>query len=276
MNYGTLLEALKYFDFFGEIFSFYIEKNRKLYTPLGGILTILFFIFSTIIFIYMNLDDFLHNLPNSTTSSEKKMIQKIKFRDEKIWIPWRIRDYGGKTINHTNFIFPIIYYYEGVRNNNLKKIVTSEEVINYKLCNETSMINNTDLFIIDIELDQLYCIDMEDLNIGGSWDSDFIYYIMLDIYICKNGINYDEKNKDCTTYDDIVKFAGVNNSYLFEMYYPVVHYQPMNKTNPIFIEYKNYFYHFSRFSNKIDRLYLQQHILILQSAKLSRLSRHPD
>jgi len=47
----------------------------------------------------------------------------------------------------------------------------------------------------------------------------------------------------------------------FEIYYPNVYYQPMNKTNPIFIKYENYFYHLSRFSNKIDRLHLQQHIL---------------
>ena len=45
------------------------------------------------------------------------------------------------------------------------------------------------------------------------------------------------------------------------MYYPVVQYQPMNKTTPIFVKYYNYFYHLSRYSNKIDRLYLQQHIL---------------
>ena len=35
----------------------------------------------------------------------------------------------------------------------------------------------------------------------------------------------------------------------------------MNKTTPIFVKYTNYFYHLSRFSNKIDRLYLQQYIL---------------
>jgi hypothetical protein len=102
---------------------------------------------------------------------------------------------------------------------------------------------------------------MEDLDIGGSWDSDFFYLITLDIYACKNGIDYDENNTNCTTYDEIANFTGDNNSLEFEMYYPVVHYQPMNKTTPIFIEYTNYFYHLSRFSNKIDRLYLQQHLL---------------
>ena len=261
MNFKTTTETLKYFDFFGEIFSFYIEKNRKLYTPLGGIMTLLFFIFSTIIFIYMNLDDFLHNLPNSTTSREKEVIRKIKFKDEKIWIPWRIRDFGGKTVNHTDFIFPIIYYYKGIKDKELKKMVTSYELINYKLCSETSMANYTELFNIDIQLDQLYCIDMEDLDISGSWYSDFIFLISFNIYACKNGIDYDENNENCTTYDQIAEFTGINNCLVFEMYYPVVYYQPMNKNTPIFIEYENYFYYLSRFSNKIDRLYLQQHVL---------------
>ena len=261
MNNQLIQEILKYLDCFGATFNFYIEKNRKLYTPLGGILTILSFIFSIILFIYINIDDFSHNLPNSTTSTEIQNHRQIKFKEEKIWIPWRIRDFGGKTINHTDLLYPIIYYYKGTRNNELKSMVTSYEFVNYKLCNETSMVNNTDLYVIDIELDQLYCIDMEELNIGGSWDSDFLFLITLDIYACKNGIDYDENNTNCTSYDTIVEKYGNNNCLEFEMYYPVVHYHPLNKTTPILIEYTNYFYHLSRFSNKIDRLYLQQYML---------------
>ena len=255
-----ILEILKYLDSFGATFNFYIEKNRKLYTPLGGILTILAFFFSILIFIYINLDDFLRNFPNSTNFTERKKHRQIKFKEEKIWIPWRIRDFRGQTINHTDLLYPIIYYYKGRRNKD-KRMITTYEFVNYKLCNETSMVNYTDFYVIDVELDQLYCIDMEDLDIGGSLDSDFFYLITLDIYACKNGIDYDENNTNCTTYDEIANFTGVNNSLEFEMYYPVVHYQPMNKTTPIFIEYTNYFYHLSRFSNKIDRLYLQQNIL---------------
>ena len=63
------------------------------------------------------------------------------------------------------------------------------------------------------------------------------------------------------TYEKILEIAGQTNSFEVEIYYPVVHYQPINKTTPIFIEYTNYFYHLSRYSNKIDRIYLQQHIL---------------
>ena len=97
---------------------------------------------------------------------------------------------------------------------------------------------------------------------GGSWDSDFLFLVTFDLYACKNGIDYDKNNKNCSTYEKIAEVAGNNNCFEFEMYYPVVHYQPLNKTTPIFVEYKNDFYHLSRYTNKIDRIYLQQHILI--------------
>ena len=261
MSLNGLVEALKYLDCFGTNFNFYTEKNRKYYTSFGGILSLLSIIIGTLVFIFINLDDFLHDSPNSTTSTAKTNYRNIKFVEEKIWIPWRIRDYDGKTVNFTGLFFPIPYYYQGIRNNTKKSLDLSYTIINYRLCSETSMANNSDSFIIDIELDQLYCIEMDELDMGGSWDSLFINYVEFDLFICKDGIDYDENNKKCRTYEEIIEAANYNNSFEFEIYYPVVHYQPMNKTNPIFVRYTNYFYHLSRFSNKIDRIYLQQYIL---------------
>ena len=270
MNLKTLAEILKYFDFYGTTFNFYTERNRKLYTFFGGILTLLSFVCGLLIFIYINLDDFLHNIPNSTTSTKKEDYRKIKFKEEKIWIPWRIRDFGGKTIDHKDILYPIIFYYRGILNNTSKGLDVTYEFLNYTLCNETSMINYVNIFAIDIELDQLYCIDMEELDMGGSWDSDFLDLVTFDLYVCKNGINYDAKNPNCTTYERIAEAAGNNDCFEFEMYYPVVQYQPMNKTTPIFVRYYNYFYHLSRYSNKIDRLYLQQHILNDDKGRFSK------
>ena len=260
MSNGIKYEILKYLDFFGTSFNFYIEKQRKFYTNLGGILSLLSFFISLIVFINMNLEEFLHKNPISTTSISEEKHKNIKFGDEKIWIPWRIRDFGGKTINHINLFYPIIYYYRGIRNGT-NYMDVNHSYLNYKLCNETLMINNTDRYILDMDLDQLFCIDMEDLDIGGSWDADFLNLVTLDLYNCKDGIDYNEDNPNCTSYDEIEQLAGKNNNLQFEIYYPIVNYQPMNKTNPIFIKYKNYFYHLSRFSNKIDRMHLQQHIL---------------
>ena len=257
IDLNMIEEILKYLDCFGTTYSFYTERNRKFYTAFGGILTLLAIIFGIVVFIFINYDDFSYNSPISTISTTENY-QNITFGEEKIWLPWRIRNYKGRTINHTNLLFPIIYYYKIDKNSN---DILSYEFINYKLCNETSMANKSDLYMIGMKLDELYCIDMEDLYIGGNWDSDFLSYVEFDLYICKNGIDYEENNTNCTSYERIVEITGNYNCLDFEIYYPVVHYQPMNKTFPIFVKYTNHFYHLSRFSNKIERIYLQQHIL---------------
>ena len=275
MNY-LLSRILKYVDFFGTTFNFYTEKNRKLYTPLGGILTLFSIIICIIIFLLMNLDELRHNSPISSTSIIQEEYHNIKFIQEKLYIPWRIRDYEGNLANFSGLLYPIIYYYSGIRNKTNDKINLEYSFLDYKLCNETSMINNINSFILDASLDQLYCIDMENLNIGGNWDYDFVNYVEFDLYICKNGIDYDENNKNCTKYDTLIEAAQKDNSFEFEIFYPLVNYQPLNKTNPIFVKYKSYFYLLSRYSNKIDRIYLQKHILkddrgyITKDEKLSK------
>ena len=168
-------EALKYFDCFGVRFNFYAERNRKLYTPLGGFLTLLSIIGGILIFIFINRDDFLHNSPISTTSTSKEKNTKISFLKEKIWIPWRIRDYNSRTLNMTDLLYPIPFYYRGVYNETRKALDLTYSTVNYRLCNETSMANNTDSYTLDIDLGKVYCIDMDDIEMGGSWDTDYIF-----------------------------------------------------------------------------------------------------
>ena len=261
MSYKFLLEIIKYLDFFGTNFNFYTEKNRKFYTTFGGVLTILSIFVSLLVFIFINFDHLLHNVPISTTSTAGEEHRNIKFLEEKIWIPWRIRDYNGKTVDFKDLFYPIAYYYKGIYNNSKKSLDLSYEIINSRLCNETPMANNSDSYIINIDLGEIYCIDMDELDIGGNFDIDFVNYVEFDLFSCKNGIDYDESNTNCSSYEKIIEAGGKDNSFEFEIYYPVVHYQPMNKSIPIFVKYVNYFYHLSRFSNKIDRIYLQQHIL---------------
>ena len=261
MSVYIILEILKFLDLYGTKFNFYTERNRKLYTSIGGLLTLLSIILGIFIFIFVERDDFLHKTPISTTSTSKEPYTKITFLEEKIWIPWRIRDYNAKTINITNLIYPIAFYYKCIFNETKKALDVSYDIINYKLCNETSMAKYKDLYILDIDLDKVYCIDMDDLLMGGNGDLDYIYYMQFDLYACKNGIDYDEKNPNCSSYEKIIEAAGKDNSFSIDLFYPVVNYQPMVKENPLFVRYNTYYYHLSRYSNKIDRLYLQKYQL---------------
>ena len=253
---------LKYMDLFGTKFTFYTNKNPRLYTVTGGILSIISIFVCILSFFFFILDDLNRKFPLTTTSSiPSEGYKKIKFGKEKIWIPWRIVDYNNNEyVNHSGILFPIIYYYSGIKNNNSKNFDITTKILNYKLCNETSMAQN-DIFQITIPLNEIYCIDMEDLDIGGSWITEFINYVQFDIYYCQDGISYDENNSNCSSSKKIMNFIGENNSLEIDIYYPIVQFQPNNKTNPVKVIYRQHFYHISKFTNKIERLFLQENVL---------------
>ena len=92
---------------------------------------------------------------------------------KKRYLPWRIVDYNNTYVNHTKLIYPIIYYFYGQRKNITNSFNFNYKILNYSLCNETSMAKKPEIYKIEIPLDQLYCINMDDLDIDGSWISNF-------------------------------------------------------------------------------------------------------
>ena len=258
----NISQILKYFDIYGEKCSFYVEKTQKLYSVTGGVLSIISICICIVLFIFTSMDDFQRISPFVNISSETtNVFHKIKFGKEKIWIPWRIRDYSNHFVNHTNLFYPFVYNYYTIK----KTIGTGFEFrvrqLNYTLCNQTSFINKSEIFYIDSSLDELYCIDMDEIDVGGDWTSDFLSYIEFDLYLCKEGIDYDENNPYCTKYENISNYMGKNNSLLMSLYYPTIHFKANESINPVNIIYRERFYHFSRYSNKIDRIFLQKNII---------------
>ena len=255
-------QIITYLDMFGTKNSFYTNKKPKLHTLMGGILSLLSFLLCFVVFIYQSINDFKRTTPITSTSYFPFGInqRKIKFGEKKILIPWRVSDHKNKDyINHTGILFPVIHYYYGKKENNSFNFKT--DILNYKLCNETSMKKDLNGFILNVPLNKLYCIDMNNLDIGGSWISDFLNYVKFEVYYCKDGIDYDEKNQNCTSFEQLMNFSGVENAFEIEFYFPEVEFQPANLTNPIVLKYSYYNYHLSRFSNRVDSLYLQENIL---------------
>lgn len=168
--------------------------------------------------------------------------------------------YENRLINHKGILHIEPYFIEGKYNNN-NQMDLHYHLLNYKLCNETSMVNEKNNYEIFVSLNNIYCIDMEDLEVGGSWMGNYISYIQFDLYYCQDGIKYNASSSQCTSFNTLKNFVGENNSLEIDFYYPIVQFQPENKTNPVVIFYQQKFYHLSKYVNKIERVYLQEHIL---------------
>ena len=249
-------------DLYGTHFHWYIGYKPKLYTIYGGIFSILSIFFWIAIFLLFEFNNLKRTHPVISSSTfPPKGYRNIKFGQEKLYLPWRIIDYDERFINHKGIIYPKIYYFTRTLNKSNGEIDTNYTLLNYKLCNETNMINLGKEFLLDINLSELYCIDMEDLNMGGSFNAEFINYIRLDIYLCENGIKYNESNDKCTSIDKFEELHGKDNAWFFEVLYPKVQFQPNEVGIPLLILYQTYYYIFGRYSNKLDRIYLQEHVL---------------
>jgi len=253
MNY------LKYCDFFDVKFHFYIGGHPTNNTIFGGIMNILFILSCFLTFLIFSLDD-VRRLNPITSKSEipGAEMRIVNLHNSKIWIPWRMVTYEEKFVDHRGILHPIVSLIEGHWNNSFGMNLTYH-TLNYKLCNETSMANKTDEYKIDIPLDELFCIEDDDIPWGGSWYGDILYFIEVNLFLCKEGINFNASDPRCTKMTDLLQHR--NTSWLFEFYFPVVQFQPTNIEVPMAVIYRSYYYRLSSYANKVERIYVQENIL---------------
>jgi hypothetical protein len=253
------MDFIKYFDFFTIKFHFYTNKQPKFRNIFGGIMNLIYLILCFIIFLGFSYEDLFKLNPISSKSEISNYEQKIvNLNEEKLWIPFRMVTYEEKFIDHRGLLYILPYFIEG-KKNNVTGMDLKYNLLHYKLCNETSMKNRSNNYKIDVPLNELFCIEENDIKFGGSWNGNILNYIEIDLHLCKDGINYNSSDPRCTRMDDLLKYR--NTSWLFEFYYPVVQFQPTNLETPLEVIYRSYFYRLSSNTNKVERLYLQEHIL---------------
>ena len=253
------MDFIKYIDFFNIKFSFYTNNQANNQNLFGGIMTIFYFFLCILIFTIVSYDDLTKSNPTTTMSeisdSERKL---VNMNNEKIWIPFRMVNYENEFVDHRGIINIVPYLIEGKLNSN-KGMNLKYNLLNYKLCNETSMVNKPEYYKINIPLNQLFCIDKEDILFGGNWNHEYLYYLEINVYLCEEGAQFNPSDPRCNKLEQFLQ--KLNSSLLFDFYFPVVQFQPTNFKNPISIIYKNYFYKLSTYAYKLQKLYIQEHIL---------------
>ena len=266
------MDYIKYFDFFTIKFHFYTNKQPVFRNIFGGIMNLIYLFICFVIFFVFSYEDLFKLNPISSKSEISYLKQKVvNLNEEKLWIPFRMVTYEEKFIDHRGFLYILPYFIEGKKNNSTGMDL-KYRLLHYKLCNETSMINKSNNYKIDIPLNELFCIDENDIKFGGSWNEDFINYIEINLHLCIDGIHFNSSDPRCTTIDELLYYK--NTSWVFEFYYPVVQFQPTNLETPLEVIYKSYFYRLSSKSHKVERLYIQEHILSDDRSLITKKNRN--
>ena len=215
-------ELLKFIDCFGIQFGFYLDGKSKYYSTIGGILTMIAFLISIISFFIFKCDDFKRKNP-ILYSYELPYSNKYNQESEKILIPFRIISIDHNLINKDIFI----------------SIFSNNKSYPSKLCNKTELEIRFNNYYLNSNLDKLYCIEITEIQINSTIDSNLSNTIKLEVNSNEN-----------------------INDYGIEIFLPTIKTLPKNYKNPFYIFFKHYIYFFNLLTYKADNLFLQKNIFI--------------
>ena len=192
------MDYLKYIDSFGIKFHFYTNNQPNHQNIFGGIMTFIYIVICIIIFFAFSYNDINRLNPISSISEIADIKPKtINIKNEKIWIPFRIVTDENKYIDHRGILFIYPHLVEGVFNNQTG-MELEYHLLNYRLCNETSMANKPNNYKIDVPLNELFCIEQDDILFGGNWNGNFINFIEIKLFLCEDGIFYNSSDPRCS------------------------------------------------------------------------------
>ena len=135
--------------------------------------------------------------------------------DEKLYIPFRIVNYENKFVDHREILYIVPYLIEGRFNNEIGMDL-KYTLLNYKLCNETSLVNRPENYKIDVPLNQLFCLEKDNILFGGNWNHQFLNYIEINLYLCEEGIAFNSSDSRCSKIDKYLE-----NKYDLYYYYQI-------------------------------------------------------
>ena len=253
------MDFVKYFDNFGIKFHFYTNNQPNYQNIFGGIMNLIYLIVCGILFVYISYDDLKMLNPTTTMSDiSDKDARIVELNKEKIWIPFRLVNWENQVIKHRGIITIKPYFIEG-KFDEINGMVLKYHLLNYTLCNETTMANKPENYRISVPLSELYCIEQEGVLFGGHWNSQFLNYLEIKVFLCDENILFNSSDPRCKKTDDLLNRQ--NSSIIFDFYYPVVQFQPRNLETPIAIIYKNFYYRISTYSHKLQKVFIREHIL---------------
>ena len=215
-------ELLKLLDCFGTQLSFFLDGNRKHYTTIGGILTIITLLICVVSFFIFELGDLKRKKPILYTY-ELPYSSKLNLEAEKILIPFRIINIDQNLINKDILV----------------NIFFNNKSFNSKLCNETEFETKYDNYYLNIKLNELNCIEIIETEINSIIDS-----------ISNNSIKLEVNSNG-----DIINYG-------IEIFLPKIKTLPKNRKNPFYVFFKHYIYFFNNLTYKIDNLFIQKNIFI--------------
>lgn len=237
---------IKSMDFYGGNVLLYHDKRRTIKTHLGGFLTSIVVIMSTLIIISFG-QDFLNKTNPSFIQQQydpKNSYPNVKLSHDNFLLAFRIEDSDTKLVDpNGEMIYFRVLREEYMRLDNGQFNMTVSETLPYQRCIKEDFPQNLYSVFDNNDFQNMFCVNYniikKDVFIGGQWDWSFVNYFNIQYNICpENGINPNNKNS-CKSFNETVKLLSKKLYVAF--FLQDLYIDPSNYTTPITQTYKKFY-----------------------------------
>lgn len=238
------------FDYYGKSVKFFIYSNLTFTTNIGVCFTIISLLIILVACFLFGQDFYLRQNPR--IYSENILSDSIRttiLNPKNFTFAFRFEDAFGNSMNK---IFEEKLYFNITYNNIFTENDENsiENIINLTKC-DNSLIEREN-FMKDNKNSDFYClINSNGFNLGGSWTSDQIKFLSINISNCK-------RLGDCKDNKEIETFIKDNRPYI-SLYYPVFFFNPNNSNEPFSYRIFNYYSLLSHNFEKSDRIFFKSY-----------------
>jgi hypothetical protein len=195
----------KKLDIFGISYNFLVNGNTKFKTNTGAMITIIYSLILCTLFMGFGVDLYERKRPKVSFNSQLEAYKEIKLTNQNFTYAYRIEDKDGlMKIDEKKIIQQVLYYHYVIENGGWKK--KFEKILPNKRCSELTYTKEKEK-AFDISLEKSFCIDFDNMIMGGNWDGNFVYGILIYTNQCKS-----EKGIICDSREEIKNLISPENS----------------------------------------------------------------
>ena len=229
-NYMKKLSTfLKQVDVFGRKTELKMAGHTKYKTILGGFLTLVLILLSTLLFVNFSSDMIYHNNPTVVFSEMfAPMPERSNFSKENNFFNFGVQYPSGIQFVDNSIYTPQVYLYVSDKTKN----VINSSLIPFDRCSQADLpsdpvLNKYFAYPAGSNLSDMLCVkNLDQYYMEGSFDTDIYYALIIKIFLCTNKTS-DPNAVVCKSPDEIKKKMG-----FFGLYYMDYLIDPKNFDQP--------------------------------------------
>jgi len=196
-------KCLENLDLFGLNFNFQADGQQSFRTRCGAVLTIIYICITFGLFMGFGMD--LYNRKHPKVSNNSKLVQyeKTDIDNKNFTFAFRVEDRSGKEVINSSIVNLELTYFNYIINSKGQWEAIFSDFHPFVRCADLKDIKQKEQSF-NVSLLSWYCIDFEDLKMGGNWDGNFVYGLLINTKQCSedkqkgkaNDINNSNNNSD--------------------------------------------------------------------------------